>query len=96
MLHICYNISGRTGPGDDSFLHWLLFDNSGKVAYHSAVHDAFGYLINYHKTGPGYKYLDAASMFKRDNPLSEQAAGIRFWGKVLKHNKEHEFVSKIY
>ena len=96
LIGSCISPTGRTGPGDSSMLHWMLFDNSGKIAYHSAVYDAFGYLKNYHHSGPGYKYLDAASMFKRDSPLSEQAAGIRFWGKTLKHHTENALVSRTY
>ncbi|XP_065065684.1 uncharacterized protein LOC135691674 [Rhopilema esculentum] len=87
---------GRTGPGDDTVLHKLLFDNNGPFAYHSAVHDAFGYLFTFHHTGPGYKYLDAASLFKKSNPLSGQAAGIRFWKKVLAHHKENGLQTHIF
>ncbi len=74
-------------------MHDEFFDNSGKIAYHSAVHDAFGYLINSHDTGPGYKYLGAFSVFDTKNPLSEQVAGITFWKKTLEvrndNNTEH-------
>ena len=41
------------GPGDSVFMHEVLFDDNGNMAYHSAVHDAFGYLFNKHGVGPG-------------------------------------------
>ncbi|XP_066936407.1 uncharacterized protein [Clytia hemisphaerica] len=78
--------AGRTGPGDSVLLHSILFDHSGPIAYHSAVHDAFGYLKNYHNTGPGYNYLSTCSMFATENPAAGQISGINFWNKVFMKN----------
>ena len=79
---------GMTGPGDAGHFHDALFDESGPLAYHSAAHDAFGYMYTSHQEGPGYKYLGAASCFKTSNPLSEQVAGITFWKQVVKKHKK--------
>ncbi len=52
------------------------------VAYHGAVHDAGGYLYNYHNTGPGYDYLGREGR-DTSSPFSGQIAGIEYWrGKV--------------
>jgi len=75
---------GRTGPGDSGWVHKILFDDSGPMAYHSAVHDAFGYLITYHDVGPGYDYLGAWSLFESKTCMSGQLSGIKFWRDVLK------------
>jgi len=73
---------GRVGPGDSGWFHDRLFDDYGPFAYHSAVHDGFGYLITYHKTGPGYNYLNKG-FFGDFSPFGGQLSGIRFWKNVL-------------
>jgi len=75
--------AGRVGPGDSGWLHNILYDNSGEWAHHSAVHDAFGYLINFHEIGPGYNYM-YRSFFDKDNPMAGQISGIEFWKKYVK------------
>ena len=87
---------GRTGPGDSDIIHDLLFDENGPLAFHSAVHDAFGYLLNYHQTGPGYKYLGAFSIFEAHEPLSDQVSGIEFWNELLRKNKPRKSRLRIY
>ena len=79
--------SGRTGPGDSGWIHTHLFDENGPIAYHSAAHDGFGYLLNFHQTGPGYKYLSGYSMFDAKEPLSDQVSGIEFWSDLLSRYK---------
>ena len=74
--------AGRVGPGDSGWFHNLLYDNSGEWAHHSAVHDAFGYLLNFHALGPGYNYM-YKSFFDTDNPLAGQISGIDFWKKYV-------------
>lgn len=74
--------SGRVGPGDTGWFHDILFDDRGHMAYHSAVHDAFGYLLNFHQTGPGYDYMNN-SYLSTDNCMAGQWGGIEFWQKVL-------------
>lgn len=75
--------AGRVGPGDTGFMHNILFDDRGHMAYHSAVHDAFGYLFNNHSTGPGYDYLNG-SILGKGNPMAGQLDGISFWSHVIR------------
>jgi len=72
---------GRVGPGDTGFFHDSLFDNMGPFAYHSAVHDGFGYLKTNHKTGPGYNYLNKG-IFGDWSPLGGQYSGLEFWNET--------------
>lgn len=57
-----------------------MFDgDSTAVGLHGIVHDAAGYLYNYHnRVGPGYDYLGREG---RDtgSPYSGQRAGIQYW-----------------
>ena len=86
--------SGRTGPGDSGWVHKILFDDGGPMAYHSAVHDAFGYLITHHNVGPGYDYLGAWSLFESKTCMSGQLSGIKFWRDVLKDCEQIQ--SKVF
>ena len=76
--------AGRVGKGDSCFLHHFLYDEDGKYAYHSAVHDAFGYLKDIHNEGPGYNYINQ-SILTSKNALSGQVYGIKFWEEVLEY-----------
>jgi uncharacterized Zn-binding protein involved in type VI secretion len=64
---------GLVGPDNKGF-----DGDDSALGYHGAVHDAGGYLYNYHDKGPGYDYL---GLEKRNtgNPLSGQREGIRYW-----------------
>jgi len=64
---------GLVGPGN-----WAIAGDDTAVGYHGVVHDAAGYLHNYHNTGPGYDYL---GLEHRDtsSPLSGQREGIAYW-----------------
>ena len=54
------------------------------ISLHSCVHDASGYLYNYHGIGYGYNYLETwLTFFRTSSPLSCQFAGLRFWHKFL-------------
>ena len=68
---------GLVGPGN-----WAVDGDSTAVGYHGVVHDAAGYLYNYHKEGPGYDYLGREG---RDtaSPLSGQREGIKYWRETL-------------
>ena len=66
------------------------------MAFHSAVHDAFGYLLNFHQTGPGYKYLSGYSIFDAKEPLSEQFSGIEFWSELLSRQKPIKRNVRVY
>ena len=79
--------AGRVGPGDSGWFHDIMYDNSGEMAHHSAVHDGFGYLINFHETGPGYDYM-YKSFFDTDNPLAGQFSGIDFWRKYVNESED--------
>ena len=52
------------------------------MAYHSAVHDSFGYLKTNHGIGPGYDYLDK-NYLADTNCMAGQISGISFWKEVL-------------
>ena len=75
--------AGRAGPGDAGWFHQVMFDGNGPCAYHSAVHDAFGYLKTDHGTGPGYDYM-RNSRFRDSRPVAGQIGGLKFWKKVLR------------
>jgi len=64
---------GLMGPGK-----WAIAGANTAVGYHSVVHDAAGYLHNYHQVGPGYDYLGLEGG-DTSNPLSGQRTGIAFW-----------------
>ena len=81
---LTFIIAGRTGPGDSGLVHKMLFDEDGPVAYHSAVHDGFGYLMTFHSQGPGYDYLGAWTLFGAKTSMSGQISGIKFWRETLK------------
>lgn len=68
---------GLVMPGNTAF-----DGDSTAVGYHGIVHDAAGYLYNYHHSGPGYDYLGREN---RDpsSPLSGQREGIRYWRETL-------------
>ncbi|MFD3162784.1 WXG100 family type VII secretion target [Herpetosiphon sp. NSE202] len=52
------------------------------VGYHGIMHDAAGYLKNYHNDGPGYNYLGQENRDPRD-PLTGQESGIRYWNRKM-------------
>lgn len=64
---------GLMGPGK-----WAIAGANTAIGYHSVVHDAAGYLHNYHQIGPGYDYLGLEGG-DTSNPLSGQRTGISFW-----------------
>jgi len=74
--------AGRVGPGDTGWIHNVLFDDCGCMAYHSAVHDGFGYLKTWHDVGPGYDYL-GQHWLSASNCMAGQITGISFWKEVL-------------
>lgn len=64
---------GLVGPGNAA-----VDGNDSALGYHGAVHDAGGYLYNYHDEGPGYDYLGREGR-DTSSPLSGQRAGISYW-----------------
>jgi len=74
--------AGRVGPGDTGWIHNILFDDTGYMAYHSAVHDGFGYLKTNHNVGPGYDYL-GKHYIDASNCMAGQISGINFWREVV-------------
>jgi len=72
-----------------------LFDDYGSFAYHSAVHDGFGYLKTNHNTGPGYNYLDKG-LFGDSSPMGGQLSGISFWKSCLDKHQPETSPDKFY
>lgn len=68
---------GLVGPGNAA-----VDGDDSAIGYHGAVHDAGGYLYNYHDQGPGYDYLGAEGR-DTSSPLSGQRAGISYWRDKL-------------
>jgi uncharacterized Zn-binding protein involved in type VI secretion len=68
---------GLVGPGNNA-----IDGNDTATGYHGAVHDAGGYLYNYHNQGPGYDYLGLEGR-DTSSPLSGQRAGISYWRDKL-------------
>ncbi|MFZ2489050.1 MAG: WXG100 family type VII secretion target [Anaerolineae bacterium] len=64
---------GLVGPGNAAV---DLGDSA--LGYHGVVHDAAGYLYNYHNMGPGYDYLGLEGR-DTSSPLTGQQAGIQYW-----------------
>ena len=65
---------GMVGPGNFAFTP----SNDSAIGYHGVVHDAAGYLDNYHNVGPGYDYLNREGL-PRDFPGTGQVTGTRYW-----------------
>lgn len=73
---------GLVGPGD-SVLNTAL-GSVESINIHGAVHDAGGYLYNYHNMGPGYHYVPGTwQILDKGNPLAGQVDGIKFWMNEL-------------
>merc|ERR1719174_2195278 len=53
---------GIAGPANTSI---LTADMHSPVIVHAVVHDAFGYVKNFHDVGPGYNYLCMDSCYTR-------------------------------
>lgn len=68
---------GLVGPGNAA-----VDGNDSALGYHGAVHDAGGYLYNYHNQGPGYDYLGVEGR-DTSSPLSGQRSGISYWRDQL-------------
>ncbi len=72
---------GMVGPGNKA----LHMDDDDPTTYHGIVHDAAGYMFNYHDQGPGYDYLgkEAAKGHETGNPYTGQEAGMRYWHEKM-------------
>ena len=71
---------GIVGPGNVSIFNG---DMNDPLVCHAIVHDACGYLTTYHKTGPGYNYLNVCSIFSTSSPLCCQFEGWRASSKIM-------------
>jgi hypothetical protein len=69
---------GIVGPGNKG-----LPGDDTPLGYHGVVHDAAGYLYNYHGAGPGYNYL-GVEPFPTSNPLTGQVSGVAYWTGVVR------------
>lgn len=66
------------------------------IALHGVVHDAAGYLFNYHDEGPGYNYRGSnAEVLGTDNPVSGQVSGIAHWVKEAAVDKARDTAAEI-
>ena len=65
---------GMVGPGNAAYAP----GDDSAVGYHGEVHDAAGYLYNFHNTGPGYNYLGREST-DTGFPLTGQVSGVSYW-----------------
>lgn len=76
---------GLVGPGNwliEGHVDALHLDPDNPVALHGTVHDAAGYLKNYHGEGPGYDYRGGdvvAGLKGTEDPLGGQISGISYW-----------------
>jgi hypothetical protein len=68
---------GMIGPGNSA----INPADDNPVGMHGIVHDAAGYLYNYHRIGPGYDYLGQEVGRRTGDPLTGQRAGINWWLK---------------
>ncbi|NUQ65487.1 MAG: hypothetical protein HUU20_23715, partial [Pirellulales bacterium] len=74
---------GLIGAGNDK----LLDSGEHPVSYHGIVHDAAGYLYNYHDLGPGYDYLRVERpVGQPGSPTAGQVSGILYWCHVFQTN----------
>jgi hypothetical protein len=77
---------GLIGPGNKPVPDAVITMAGGTeaVTNHGIAHDAAGYLLNYHKIGPGYQYVpgDSGLVFSNKNPLGGQVAGVNFFNNI--------------
>ena len=76
-------------------MHDTLFDDSEPFAYHSAVHDAFGYLKTNHNSGPGYCYLNKG-IFGDWSPFGGQVSGLEFWTEICERERPDEVPEELF
>jgi hypothetical protein len=83
---------GIIGPSDKALTLVLEHQFSGIFnenawGYHGAAHDAYGYLYNHYKIGPGYQYVDSSlNVIDRvgtDSPLAGQISGYIYWARQV-------------
>merc|ERR1711934_252891 len=72
---------GIVGPDNTSIWKGDVHD---AIVCHAIVHDAFGYLINFHGLGPGYNYLNVCDMIPSTSPFCCQLAGLSRAMKIAK------------
>jgi hypothetical protein len=72
---------GIVGAGNNELINskWNSY-----ISLHGCVHDASGYLYQYHKIGKnGYNYLGTKwTLFFKSSPYCCQIAGLRYWKKL--------------
>ena len=82
---------GMVGPGNAA----LHLDDDDPTGYHGTVHDAAGYLLNYHDQGPGYDYLGKESNHDSQDPLTGQQSGMRYWHEKLDPGTKTEMLTGV-
>ena len=84
FLAVMVNPTGSiVGPGNTSLFNGDIQD---ALVCHAIVHDAFGYLHNFHRTGPGYNYLNVCTLVPTSSPFCCQVQGLAAADKIGKHS----------
>ena len=81
-------VGGRTELANPNNKHFRITRRDQEeieaVLYHTATHDACGYLNEYHYIGPGYNYLGTMlTVFPTCIPQSGRLAALMFWKKLI-------------
>lgn len=79
---------GRTELANPNNKHYRITGKEKEeidaILYHTATHDACGYLSEYHYVGPGYNYLGTMlTVFPTCIPQSGRLASLMFWKKLI-------------
>ena len=89
MLYFFLCLSGgRTELANPNNKHYRITGKEKEeidaILYHTATHDACGYLSEYHYVGPGYNYLGTMlTVFPTCIPQSGRLASLMFWKKLI-------------
>lgn len=85
-IMLLFPTGGIAGSGNDSI---FVGDMHDAIVVHAVVHDACGYMWNYHnQLGPGYNYLNTRwTTSPKSSPLSCQVMGVRAARRMLKKKK---------
>lgn len=85
---LLYPAGGRTELVNPNNKHFRITSKEQEeieaILYHTATHDACGYLNEYHQIGPGYNYLGTRlTVVPTCFPQSGRLAALMFWKKLI-------------
>ncbi|CAH3131784.1 unnamed protein product [Porites lobata] len=85
---LLYPAGGRTELANPNNKHFRITGKEQEeieaILYHTATHDACGYLNEYHQIGPGYNYLGTRlTVVPTCFPQSGRLAALMFWKKLI-------------